>query len=333
MDSHGMDFNGEHRASSPVPAEDLVDWLCSLHLPQYVALFARAGLRSLGELRGLTAERLQEVADFPTGHRRRILRSLEALGLDKLQQEEKWAESGVAKAEAPEEKEEVRAARTLGPSRRKPVPRPRNVFLKDRKRGATSLRQTQASQAGSTAGMEAGSTRTLPAKSRAHGDHKLQPSSPPDTFSSAPSFLAVPPLPPRELSRSTSPGSISGSTTHSSCSSSNESLSISLHSLPSDLDNVLEEPAPFCLVSAPRSPQSAPSSLLDIPPSAQTDTQIPLDNVQEDFLMVENDIYEMDPMPHPPSKPSGPRNTRSYRLRHRPVPQLPDQGFTPKYDR
>lgn len=328
MDSYGMDSNGERPPSSPVPAEDLVDWLCSLHLPQYAMIFAQAGLRSLDELRGLTLARLQEVGDFPTGHHRRILRSLEALGMEKVED----AACVEVEERGEERREEAGAARelTLGPSRRKPVPRPRRVFLKDRKRDAASL---QHSRQESTASMEAGSTKTLPARTRARANPNLKESkSPPGAHSgalfSSPSSLTVPRLPPRTQTRSTSPSSFSGSTTHSS-SSSNESLSISSHSLPSDLDNVLEEPAPSCSVPAPRSPHSAPSSLLDIPPSAQMDTQIPLGNVQEEFLMVENDIYEMA-TPRPASAGFGPRNTRSYRLRHRPVPELPDQALPPR---
>ncbi|XP_062371944.1 arf-GAP with Rho-GAP domain, ANK repeat and PH domain-containing protein 2 [Sardina pilchardus] len=319
------DGGGDVRSSSPVPGEDLVEWLCSLHLPQYAALFAGAGLRSLAELRGLTAERLQAVADFPTGHRRRMLCSLEALGLDKPPQERGAGARGTAAAAA-----DAAGDSSLGPSRRKPVPvpRPRHLFLKTRKRGASCHTLQAAPPGTSTApGMDAGSTRTLPARSRTSPGNGLQEVTPPGAFSgSSSSSLTVPrPMP---GARSLSPCSFSSST-HST--SSSESLSFSSHSLPSDLENVPERPAPSSAIPASPSPDSAPSSLLDVSPSSRLDALTPADGVQEDFLMVDNDIYEMEPVPQPPAVPVGKRNTRSYRLRHRPVPQLPEQDLTPTY--
>ncbi|XP_041925555.1 arf-GAP with Rho-GAP domain, ANK repeat and PH domain-containing protein 2 isoform X2 [Alosa sapidissima] len=329
MDPDGVGPSWDTPPSSPVPAEDLVDWLCSLHLPQYAALFAMAGLRSLAELRGLTAERLQAVADFPTGHRRRMLCSLEALGLDKPPEERAGA-GGVVEAEAASRAlADTAGHSSLGPSRRRPVPVPRtrHVFPKNRKRGA-SCHTLQAAPPGTmTAAMNTGSSMTLPGRSRACPGDVLQEPTPPGTFSnSSSSSLTVPRSMPG--TRSISPSSVSGST-HST--SSSESLSFSSNSLPSDLENVLEQPAPSSAISTSSSPDSAPSSLLDIPPSSQLDSLTPLDNVQGDFLMVDNDIYEMEPMPQPPSVPLGQRNTRSYRLRHRPVPKLPEQDRTPKY--
>ncbi|XP_076144519.1 arf-GAP with Rho-GAP domain, ANK repeat and PH domain-containing protein 2 [Alosa pseudoharengus] len=288
-----------------------------------------AGLRSLAELRGLTAERLQAVADFPTGHRRRMLCSLEALGLDKPPEERAGAGGAVEAEAASWALADTAGDSSLGPSRRRPVPVPRtrHVFLKNRKRGASCHTLQAAPPGAMTAAMNTGSSMTLPGRSRPCPGDVLQEPTPPGIFSnSSSSSLTVPRSMPG--TRSISPSSVSGST-HST--SSSESLSFSSNSLPSDLENVLEQPAPSSAIPTSSSPDSAPSSLLDIPPSSQLGSLTPLDNVQGDFLMVDNDIYEMEPMPQPPSVPLGQRNTRSYRLRHRPVPELPEQDRTPKY--
>uniref|UniRef100_A0AAZ3S1A5 ArfGAP with RhoGAP domain, ankyrin repeat and PH domain 2 n=1 Tax=Oncorhynchus tshawytscha TaxID=74940 RepID=A0AAZ3S1A5_ONCTS len=63
------------------PREEILDWLTSLRLPQYAAGFHLGGFQCLEDCRGLTENRLLELRVFPTGHRRRILCSLEALRL------------------------------------------------------------------------------------------------------------------------------------------------------------------------------------------------------------------------------------------------------------
>uniref|UniRef100_A0AAR2L5N9 ArfGAP with RhoGAP domain, ankyrin repeat and PH domain 2 n=1 Tax=Pygocentrus nattereri TaxID=42514 RepID=A0AAR2L5N9_PYGNA len=111
--------------------EEISAWLSSLHLPQYASNFTQAGYCTLGDCRGLTEEKLLNMGYFPTGHRRRILRSLEVfMGGE-------------------------------GSDERKPVPLPRSIFLKDGKR----VVRCQFSQKSSTAENKILSgTRSLPAR-------------------------------------------------------------------------------------------------------------------------------------------------------------------------
>uniref|UniRef100_A0A672KIE2 SAM domain-containing protein n=1 Tax=Sinocyclocheilus grahami TaxID=75366 RepID=A0A672KIE2_SINGR len=92
---------------------EITGWLTSLHLPQYASSFARAGYRCFKDLRILTEEKLFEVDNIPTGHRRRILSSLETLMVE--------VDGGKGSMKVP--------------ARRKPIPRPRQVFPKAKKRG------------------------------------------------------------------------------------------------------------------------------------------------------------------------------------------------------
>ncbi|XP_018590927.2 arf-GAP with Rho-GAP domain, ANK repeat and PH domain-containing protein 2 isoform X2 [Scleropages formosus] len=62
------------------PSEEISAWLASLHLSQYAGSFARAGLRRIRDCTSLDDQRLLEMQVLPTGHRRRILCSLEARG-------------------------------------------------------------------------------------------------------------------------------------------------------------------------------------------------------------------------------------------------------------
>ncbi|XP_063042704.1 arf-GAP with Rho-GAP domain, ANK repeat and PH domain-containing protein 2 [Engraulis encrasicolus] len=387
-----MTSTGGRRSSPAPPAaeEDVLDWLSSLHLPQYAPLFTQAGLLRLGDLRGLTAEKLQEVADFPTGHRRRMLRSLEALGLDRdLEEEEERGgrknrgremETDMAMAasvmmglrEGAEETASASASASLSssscpPVKKKPLPRPRHVFLKDRKRGTSCLHPQTSTMAGGArasgaAALAPGSTMTLPARrspaAAAHVDDACYSAS--GSAAAAAYSMSLPRVPRRPRKRRDSP-SISGSASGSGSanSSSCDSLSVSSHSLPSDVENVSDKP-----VVAPRptsrSPTlEAPHSLVDCPsshnPTPLSDPETEYDDVGqlslspthmpdscpslgdgaggEDMLMVDNDIYEMgSDHPEPPlakKTPLGPRNTRSYRLKHRPVPELPAQAFAP----
>uniref|UniRef100_H2UKC4 ArfGAP with RhoGAP domain, ankyrin repeat and PH domain 2 n=1 Tax=Takifugu rubripes TaxID=31033 RepID=H2UKC4_TAKRU len=61
--------------------QEVVEWLLTLRLSQYTSAFLGAGYRTLEDCRELTEERLLELKILPTGHRRRLLRSLEALGV------------------------------------------------------------------------------------------------------------------------------------------------------------------------------------------------------------------------------------------------------------
>lgn len=66
---------------APEPSWELEPWLLSLHLSQYASCFHHGGYRSLQDCADLTDERLRELKVLPTGHRRRILRALEVLGV------------------------------------------------------------------------------------------------------------------------------------------------------------------------------------------------------------------------------------------------------------
>uniref|UniRef100_A0A8C5N3K7 Arf-GAP with Rho-GAP domain, ANK repeat and PH domain-containing protein 2 n=1 Tax=Gouania willdenowi TaxID=441366 RepID=A0A8C5N3K7_GOUWI len=72
----------------PEPSPDLADWLSTLRLTQYVFHFHNGGYTCLEDCKGLTEQCLLELKILPTGHRRRILRSLEALGLQPQSEEE-----------------------------------------------------------------------------------------------------------------------------------------------------------------------------------------------------------------------------------------------------
>uniref|UniRef100_A0A8C7RRQ5 Arf-GAP with Rho-GAP domain, ANK repeat and PH domain-containing protein 2 n=1 Tax=Oncorhynchus mykiss TaxID=8022 RepID=A0A8C7RRQ5_ONCMY len=99
------------------PREEILDWLTSLRLPQYAAGFHLGGFQCLEDCRGLTENRLLELRVFPTGHRRRILCSLEALRLV---------------VEEPGEEEKEGEERVWG--QRMPVPQPRHIFMTNKKR-------------------------------------------------------------------------------------------------------------------------------------------------------------------------------------------------------
>uniref|UniRef100_A0A8B9KC32 ArfGAP with RhoGAP domain, ankyrin repeat and PH domain 2 n=1 Tax=Astyanax mexicanus TaxID=7994 RepID=A0A8B9KC32_ASTMX len=211
-------------------------WLSSLHLSQYASSFSQAGYRTLGDCNGLTEERLLAIGQFPTGHRRRILRSLDVLmvGCD----DGKGSEG-----------------------RRKPVPCPRNIFLKDGKRVVQTQQGNEAIENKTVV-----VTKSLPA--RTHEESM-----------------------PRSIPKKVASSGSSSASLHSS----NESLSLSSHSLPSDWENSEEPPAS----------EDAPEGFQGV--------------------MVDNDIYESTHT----FKGSGPRQTRSYKLRHRPVPEIPESTFIP----
>ncbi|XP_077445788.1 arf-GAP with Rho-GAP domain, ANK repeat and PH domain-containing protein 2 isoform X2 [Stigmatopora argus] len=67
---------------SPEPSGEVEEWLSGLRLSQYAPRLRRGGYRSLGDCAHLSDERLRELCVLPTGHRRRILRALEALALE-----------------------------------------------------------------------------------------------------------------------------------------------------------------------------------------------------------------------------------------------------------
>ncbi|XP_068164232.1 arf-GAP with Rho-GAP domain, ANK repeat and PH domain-containing protein 2 isoform X2 [Antennarius striatus] len=96
-------------SAPPPPSLEMEEWLFHLRLPQYAPCFQQGGYESLQDCKDLTEERLLELQVLPTGHRRRILRSLEALGVI-LEGDEEG-----------------------GKQRRKPWPNPKHVLV-DKKR-------------------------------------------------------------------------------------------------------------------------------------------------------------------------------------------------------
>lgn len=220
---------------------------------------------------------------LPTGHRRRILRSLEALGLK--------PQSGGEDGEDGEEQ-------------RKPVPYPRYIFLKDKKRGIScqhpqpkekmgcNLEGSQTLPPGAGLGLEiediTGSRHVRPPQPAPRNPQNIQTTLPEHTTYIPPSV---------------------------SSSSSSESLSIS--EMPSDW-----EISPDCPTFS--STHSVPGPV-EVPQPTMTE-----DHGGFHGEMVENSIYEAQPSINPAR---GPRLTRSYRLRHRPVPEIPNPTIPLLQDR
>lgn len=259
------------------PSEEIVEWLLSLRLSQYTSCFREGGYKSLEDCKNLTDERLLELKILPTGHRRRILRSLEALGVKQQSGGEEDEEGGTES----------------GRRRRKPVPHPRHIFLKDKKRG-TSCQVRQQKDSWDLEG-----SQTLPPGvalgTQVEDDSEHGYMRPPQ------------PAPRNPLNIQTSnsgpmiiPASMSScSSSSSGRSSSSESLSIS--EMPSDWEVSPEDPTFSSADSFPylaEAPHSGPE-------------------------MVDNVIYEAQPSF---KGPAGLRLTRSYKLRHRPVPEIPNQN-------
>ncbi|XP_051566490.1 arf-GAP with Rho-GAP domain, ANK repeat and PH domain-containing protein 2-like [Myxocyprinus asiaticus] len=221
--------------------QEISQWLSSVHLTQYAASFARAGYHCLKDLRGLTEEKLLEVDSIPTGHRRRILSSLETMMVE--------ADGGKGLVKVP--------------VRRKPIPRPRQVFTRDRQKG----RSCQHPQGNNTQ-ME---RQTLSVRTH----------------------------------------TLSSSTCHaasSSCSSASE------HSSNELLKNSSEELSCFGAETIPDQNYDFPSERTPVGFQGE---------------MVENEIYEQCLMV---KAPSDPRSTCSFKLRHRPVPEIPEHTFIPPND-
>uniref|UniRef100_A0A7N8XIK7 ArfGAP with RhoGAP domain, ankyrin repeat and PH domain 2 n=1 Tax=Mastacembelus armatus TaxID=205130 RepID=A0A7N8XIK7_9TELE len=240
----------------PEPSQEIVEWLSTIRLSQYATHFQQGGYRSLEDCKHLTNERLLELSVLPTGHRRRILCSLEALG-----------EQSQSDYEDEEEEGGVESGRGTTSQNQQPIERREYNF-----EGCQSLTQG--------ARLETESEDTL----------KSRPVRPPQPA-------------PRNLQNIRTTVSEHALIPPSVSSSSSESLSLS--EIPSDWDISSEE-----------------HSL------SSTDTaEVPHPAVTEDHgsfhgEMVENCIYET----HPSFEaPAGPRLTRSYRLRHRPVPEIPNQ--------
>lgn len=271
MTSEGSD--GFPLSISLDPSEGISVWLSNLHLSQYVSSFTKAGYSTLEDCKGLTEDKLLDMGRFPTGHRRRILRSLE----DVIVVHEGEGSDGT----------------------KKPVPFPRSVFLKDGKRVVHGHvpQKSGIVENKSPARAQSVSARTCEDTFTKHDSEGQY-----TNFS-----WAVPHTLPRSLPKAAS--SCSSST---SLHSSNESLSLSSHSLPSDWENS-EEPT---------------FSKAEHIPGVKGD--VSSEEAPEGFQgeMVVNDIYESSST----IKGTGPRKTRSYRLRHRPVPEIPEHTIIPPHD-
>lgn len=246
----------------PEGAQEVSEWLLTLRLSQYTSSFLGAGYRTLDDCRELTEDRLLELDVLPTGHRRRMLRSLEALRVTRPSGEE---DEGAAN----------------GGPRTRPVPNPRHIFL-DKKRGL-SYQHHQVKEKKDPEG-----SRTLPPGSGlVQSDDDPQPGRvrPPQPALRKPENIQAVPYEPAPI-----PPSVS------SCSSSSESPTFS--EMPSDWD------------VSPEDPTQSSSDSVHVSSEAQ-------DRGGFTCEMVENSIYEAQP------GVARPRPTRSYRLRHRPVPKIP----------
>ncbi|XP_029382071.1 arf-GAP with Rho-GAP domain, ANK repeat and PH domain-containing protein 2 [Echeneis naucrates] len=266
---------------STEPSNEIAEWLSTLRLSQYTSCFQQGGYQRLEDCKDLTEEGLFELKVFPTGHRRRILRSLEALGVK--------SPSG-AEDDGGEEN---------GRPQRKPLPYPRHIFLKDKKRGASCQHHQPAER-----------------RDDLSGSHSLPPGAGLGAETED-GFLCQPQPAPRNpqniqtsMSRHTHVPPLA-----SSSSSSSESLCIS--DIPSDWEIGSEDPSLSSTDSIPCSADASNSTVTE-------------DHGAFPCEMVENCIYGTQPCF---KVPTGPRLTRSYRLRHRPVPEIPSQTILSSQDR
>lgn len=95
---------------------DIAVWLATVHLEQYADTFRRNGLATAGAARGLGHEELRQLGISATGHRKRILRLLQAgAAEDSLD-----PPSDSAMEPSPSPAPQAQPA--------KPVPKPRTVF-------------------------------------------------------------------------------------------------------------------------------------------------------------------------------------------------------------
>ncbi|XP_069374868.1 arf-GAP with Rho-GAP domain, ANK repeat and PH domain-containing protein 2 isoform X2 [Paralichthys olivaceus] len=274
----------------PDPSQEVEEWLSTLRLSQYIPCFQEGGYQSLEDCEDLTDERLLELEVLPTGHRRRILRSLEALGV-------KPPSGG-----EDEEEEEEEGGVQNGRRRRKPVPHPRHIFLKDKNRG-TSCQHNQPKdkrqyELEGSLSLPPGAGLGIETEDRYLPPPQPAPRNPQNIQTSKSAQTSIPP-----------------SVFSSSSSSSSESLCVS--EMPSDWEVSSKDPSLL-------SPNSVPH------PNEKPHQSMTEDGGGFQGVMVENSIYEAQPSFKSPSRP---RFTRSYRLRHRPVPKIPIQTIPPFQDR
>ncbi|XP_068611809.1 arf-GAP with Rho-GAP domain, ANK repeat and PH domain-containing protein 2 [Brachionichthys hirsutus] len=257
-------------SQTPQPCQEVVEWLLHLRLPQYVPCFQQGGYETLKHCKELTDERLLELQVLPTGHRRRVLRSLEALGIILEGDEQDDGEGG----------------KQNGRRWRKPP------VLVDKKR-MTSFQHRQPTDKE----YDLEGSQTLPPG--AHLAEEME--SVPDSGRPRLARNNQQNIPESICEHASIPASLS------SCSSSSSSESFSITETPSDWEVSPED-------ASPSNPDPLPR------PAEDPDHDGGLSGG-----MVENSIYETQPS----SKvAAGAKRTRSYRLRHRPVPEIPDQTVT-----
>lgn len=95
---------------------DIAVWLATVHLEQYADTFRRHGLATAGAARGLGHEELRQLGINATGHRKRILRLLQAAAVEGSLDPQ--SDSAMEPSPSP-------APQAQPP---KPVPKPRTVF-------------------------------------------------------------------------------------------------------------------------------------------------------------------------------------------------------------
>lgn len=253
--------------------QEVVEWLLTLRLSQYTPSFLGAGYKTLDDCRELTEERLLELNILPTGHRRRLLRSLAALGVKRL--------SG-GEGEEDDEDEEA------GMGNRRPVPHPRNIFLKDKRRGLSyqhpQLKEKSDQEKSHTLPSGLGLVLT---KDDPHARRVRFPLPAPRKPENIQPFPYEPVATPPSVSSCSSSSSSSESPTFSE--------------MPSDWDISPEDPTRSSTDSNPVSTEAK-------------------DTGGFTGEMVDNSIYEAQPHF---GAPAGTWLTRSYHLRHRPVPEIP----------
>lgn len=262
---------------SSEPSHEVAEWLSTLHLSQYIPFFQQGGYRVLDNCKDLTDERLLELMVLPTGHRRRILRSLEALGLKQQSGDEGEDEEGPGKE-------------------RKPKLYPRHVFM-DRQRG-TSYQHNQTKEKRE---YDSEGSQSLPAGAGLAGDEESLPNR----------QYPFPPKPaPRNLQSVQTLVQVQTCRPASTLSSSS-SESLSAPEVSSDLEVSSEE----------HFSSAAEAPLLAV---AEDKEGVPVQ-------MVDNSIYDMQLSVKDPT--NKPRHSRSYRLRHRPVPEIPNSTSVPLQER
>lgn len=97
---------------------DIAVWLATVHLEQYADTFRQHGLATAAAARGLGHEELKELGVSATGHRKRILRLLQA----------STAEGFLEEATPLDNAMEPSPSSALQAPLHKPVPKPRTVF-------------------------------------------------------------------------------------------------------------------------------------------------------------------------------------------------------------